>query len=192
MTESRYGLHILLPEILDRRFAHWANETPGASWPEWGGHITLLASFISRVPEHELIAAIGAVIDDHHVIDVHLTQLAVVQDLTREGYRAVFLTTPAQTRSGLLRLKALQGELNEATLALRTDRFPDMARREYLPHLTLALGLSEHEAHQMVSAARSGGLVAEFYVDRVWLFCLDDGLPVRRIPFQLSSPLPLA
>ncbi len=192
MTESRYGLHILLPEVLDRRFAHWASETPGASWPDWGGHITLLASFTSRVPEHELLATIGAVTDHHRVIDVHLTQLAVVQDLTREGYRAVFLTTPAQTRSGLLRLKALQEELNEATQAQRADLFPDMARREYLPHLTLALGLSEHEAHQMVSAARSDGLAAEFYVDRVWLLCLDDGLPARRIPFQLSSPLPLA
>jgi 2'-5' RNA ligase len=194
MNKTRYGLHVLLPEALDRRFAKWAKATPGASWPDWGGHITLLAAFTSLVPEVELMATIGAVTAQVHAIDVHLTHLAVAQDLTREGYKAVFLTPPAETRSGLVRLTTLQAKLERALRPLRIDQFPDLARRDFLPHITLALGLSEHEAHQLVSTARAVGLVAEFDVEQIWLICIDNagGAPAasRHIPIKLNSPPP--
>ena len=192
MNKTRYSLHILLPETLDRRFAQWTRKTSGASWPDWGGHITLLPSFTSLVPEEELGAAIRTVTARRRVIDVHLTQLFVAQDLTRDGYKAVFLTPPSETRSGLVRLTTLQAELETALRPLRVDRFPEVLRRDYLPHITLALGLSEHEAHQLVGAARSDGLVAEFDVDEIWLFCSGDSenspAQTRRRPYALNAP----
>ncbi len=196
-VDLQYSLHILLPEQLNRRFARWAANTTGASWPSWGGHVTLLAPFTLLVPFRDFEAGLLVVAARHAPLEVHLTDLTVIPDWTRQGYYAVFLAPPAEVGSGLRRLTALQRDLGEQLAPLRVDRFPEIVRREYLPHVTLALGLSETEAHKMVGAARSDGLVAEFRVEQIWL--KQDGEPVEKVgeaptgrmtPYALSSPIP--
>jgi len=196
-VDPQYSLHILLPEQLNRRFARWAANTAGASWPSWGGHVTLLAPFTLVAPFRDFEASLLAVAARHAPVEVHLTHLTVVPDWTRQGYYAVFLAPPAEVGSGLRRLTALQHDLDEQLAPLRDDRFPEIVHRAYLPHVTLALGLSETEAHKMVGAARSDGLVAEFRVEQIWL--KQDGDPAekadeapvgRLTPYALSSPIP--
>ena len=61
--------------------------------------------------------------------------------------------------------------------------------RPFVPHVTLALGLSETEAHQMVGAARAQGLAAEFTADHIWLKRNDPGRPAAAENEMEAFPL---
>ncbi|MCB0044394.1 MAG: 2'-5' RNA ligase family protein [Caldilineaceae bacterium] len=163
--QPTYSLQIMLPDDLNRRFARWAANTSGASWPGWGGHMTLLAPFTCVLSRGQLEAELVNAAAGHSPVPVSLTQLTVVPDWTRPVYWAVFLTPPAEGGSGLQRLRALHADIDMRLAPVRTDSFPDISKREYLPHITLALGLYEEEAHKMAGAARADKLIAKFMVD---------------------------
>src|SRR5215203_6861257 len=52
------SVHILLPEAVDRRLKRRTQEMPGASWPSWGGHITLVPNFVPKNSAEEVQAAL--------------------------------------------------------------------------------------------------------------------------------------
>ena len=78
------------------------------------------------------------------------------------------------------------GAESETAEALQAAR-----RREFRPHLTLALSLSEPEAQEIVEAARAAGLEARFTVRRVWLLLFDRAATTaqntQRIEFSLGK-----
>lgn len=194
MTEaSQFSIQIMLPKVVDRQFRKWAAHTPGASWPVWGGHITLTPRFQSLISRFELNARIAAVCAHYHPLDIHLTSIVAKQDWTREAYRGVFLMPPAEPGSGIRRLTALQREFAVRLREKMIDRAPELTRRGFAPHITLALGVSEEEAEKMVSQARAKGIVAQFAVERIWLleFKADEhgGNVVERTAFRLSSSM---
>ena len=99
--------------------------------------------------------------------------------------------------AGYSRLRRLRDDLLAALLdgteagseiaeALRTVR-----SREFRPHLTLALSLSEQEAQKIVEAARLAELEAQFTVRRIWLLLFDGNATTaentRRLEFSLGK-----
>lgn len=196
MESSQYSIQIMLPKAVDRRLRKWGERTPGASWPAWGGHITLMPRFQLLVPRPKLYANITAVCTHYRPLDIHLTSIVAMQDWTREAYRGVFLVPPAESGSGVRRLTALQHEFGAVLGDEVIDLAPEVTRRKFAPHITLALGVSELEAEKMVSQARAEGIVAEFTVARVWLleFKQDENGDnvIDRTAFHLSSPMPEA
>ena len=63
LDELSYSLQILLPEEIDREFRRWVEATPGATWPEEGGHVTVLPPLepvLGLEPLEEAIAAVCA------------------------------------------------------------------------------------------------------------------------------------
>ncbi len=92
-----------------------------------------------------------------------------------------------QLRNDLLAALAEGAEPDSETAeALRAAQ-----RREFRPHLTLALSLSELEAQEIVEAARAAGLEARFTVRRVWLLLFDRAATTaqntQRIEFSLGK-----
>jgi len=192
MTESsQYSIQIMLPSLLDRRFRKWAEQTPGASWPAWGGHITLMPRFQPQIPPAALHETIAAICARYRSMDVHLTSLVAMQDWTREAYFGVFLVPPAEPGSGIRRLSALQRDFATALGDKSIDLASDVTQRDFAPHITLALGVSESEAEKMVSQVRAQNLTAEFRVRRVWLMqfsaTADGETTVERKAFRLRS-----
>ena len=43
------SVQILLPERMDNRLEQRTEAMPGASWPTWGGHVTLVPPFKARI-----------------------------------------------------------------------------------------------------------------------------------------------
>lgn len=166
MSEGYCSLQILLPPEADRQLRRWAQEMPGASWPGWGGHITLVSAF-TWPAQHDLAATITGVLQHHRAFSLRLDQLVAEQDLTRADYRAVMLAP--RIGGGYRRLAALQADLAAAILTVGSDLRPEITARHFAPHVTLALGVAETEADRIVSQARGANLAVEFWIDTLWL-----------------------
>ncbi|HXF62172.1 MAG TPA: 2'-5' RNA ligase family protein [Caldilineaceae bacterium] len=190
------SIHILLPEVIDRRFERWAKKMPGASWPAWGGHITLVPSFVPVCPQAEVQERVARAVSAFAPFRVSLSEPEAVQDWTRPQYKAVMLKVDDLDSEDHQELVRLQAAIAQALAPVRTQVRPELADQPFVPHLTLALGLSENEAAKLVNAIRADPVEAEFVVDGVWLVVMtpsDGSEPkVRRIPIQLGkAPLPV-
>jgi 2'-5' RNA ligase len=187
-------IQILLPEAVEKRFQKWANRTPGASWPQWGGHITLLSPFTATVERAKIEQRIVQVCANYQPFPIHLSQIVAMQDWTRPHYRAVFLAFGNEADNGQSTLLSLQRDLDAALRPLRNDLQPEVSLKPYWPHITLALGLAEAEANLMISGMRADGLSAQFEVDTIWLVTLrqleDEEPQTQRVRIPLGAPVP--
>lgn len=190
---QRYGLYILLDEAAERLLRRWAEQMPGASWPSWGGHITLLPHVPAEVDFREIDARVQAVVERHTAFDCRMDQVVTDQDLTRSDYNTVFLTVGDPADPAGAALRALQADLT-AAMADLTHPGPDVLEPEqFVPHITLALSVSQREAERMVSRIRSDGLAVEFRVDAVWVLGFSLGTPpeiVQRDRYPLDGMQP--
>lgn len=174
MENTQVSVQILLPKLLNQRLARWAKDAPGASWPTWGGHITLIPPFHPLVSYETLEQAVASVCVRYQPIDLRMTDVVSVPDWTREGYRAVLLRPPdPESDDSVQRLAALRTEMVQALSDMGVSVKPGLLGRPFAPHITLALSVSEMEADHMVSQIRAKGLAVEFTVDRVWLLQFD-------------------
>jgi len=168
MASSRIcTLQILLPVALQRLLSSWTGETPGASWPPSGGHVTLLPRFRTLLPLEAVSDYVVAACRQHKPFLLRLNVPLVVPDRTRQDYFAVFLAAGEGGESGLAAATALHHGLAAALGPYREDLLPEVSERPYLPHVTLALGLSEREARRVVRACVAAGLAVEFTVEAV-------------------------
>jgi 2'-5' RNA ligase len=196
MDSERFSIQILLPEAVERRFQRWATRTPGASWPQWGGHITLLPPFTATADRAAIEQRMTQICANYQPFTVNLSQLVAMQDWTRPHYQAVFLTFDSEPENGQARLLCLQRDLDAALRPLRNDLLPEVSQKLYWPHITLALGLADTEASLLVNSMRADGLSAQFEVDGVWLvtFRQPEGAEqqVERMRVPLGAPIPAA
>lgn len=188
-----YSLMVMLPAALDRRLAKWSSAMPGTSWPAWGGHITLLHPFTVPAAAEavdRLTDCITTVCRRHSAFQLRLDNPVAEQDYTRAGYFAVMLTARDREETGLDALGLLRRDLLAATDDLRTDKRPPAADDEYMPHVTLALGLGQPEAERMVNHIRTDGLTVRFFVEKIALVIFastSDGQQVTQLPFTLAG-----
>jgi len=169
VTDRICSVAILLPAALQRRLERWAGETPGTSWPSSGGHVTLLPRFRTLLPLKAVSDYIAAVCRKHEPFTLRLNVPLAVADRTRQDYFAVFLAAGEDAESGRAAATALRDDLAAALGQYREDLLPEVSERPYLPHITLALGLSEREASRIVRICMTAGLAAEFAVETVTL-----------------------
>jgi 2'-5' RNA ligase len=184
-------VQIHLPESADRDLQRKTDKTPGASWPAWVGHVTLLPMFTTLSDEDTLQKALAGVAAEFAPVEILLSNFAVEQDLTRPDYHAVFLTLDDEQEPTLQRLRTLRERLNDATRADRKDLWPVLESSEYVPHVTLAMGLSESEANSVVRTLRAQGLSVCFRLKEIVLLGFDGAggvEPTRAFSFNLSAP----
>jgi hypothetical protein len=90
-------------------------------------------------------------------------------------------------------LHRLRQRLLEALEPLREDVYPQLLEQEFLPHVTLALGLGEAEAHRLVRDIRAEPLTHTFLVEVIWLVTqtFGEGARFERAPFPLGRVAPV-
>ncbi len=188
------SLQILLPEAINRRFARRVAGLEGASWPEWGGHITLVPPFAPKIERSAVLVRVAAVCEQTDPFTLHLAEPTAHPDSTRSGYQAVFLTMPDAEADDYRRLLALRERLLAALEGVREDVRPEISAQPFLPHVTLALSLGEQEAMRLVRDLRADSIQAEFRVKELWALTFPgegaDAKP-ERTAISLGSPPPL-
>lgn len=195
---AQLSVNILLPEAIDRRLERWAQRMPGASWPAWGGHVTLVPKFVPRVSVEEVRAILMAVCEKEMPFAVRFGAPLAVQDSTRPNFAALFLKieevpTNGDSGDGVARLVSLRSNLLTALAPVREDVRPQLTELPFLPHVTLALGLGESEANRLVRQMRAEPIVADFGVEVIWLVIQTSGEGGRviRQPIALGTATPL-
>jgi hypothetical protein len=166
-----YCVEILLPDDLEARMSRWSQVTPGATWPAWGGHITLLSRF-------SLLAGIEAIRGQMRAACSEFAPFALKLDrvITEKHWRrpeqAVLLVgdETALVTDPIMRLRSA---LSEALAPWKRDLRPEISQQPFAPHLSLTIGLPQPEAEQLALAAAQQHLAIEFIVDVVWLLKLD-------------------
>ena len=167
--EKNYGLFILLPLRLDRQLETWTRATPGATWPEWRGHITLLNSFTPKVSRKKLLASLLEVCQTNASFDINLDRVSRQRHLVRENLETVMLVeSQPDTSAGLYELRSTL-LANLRRIKEDGDITRKVAARPYLPHLSLTMGLPQEDARALAKSARDAELSAQFQVDRVHL-----------------------
>lgn len=201
------SVHILLPEAINRRLERWTHKMEGASWPAWGGHVTLVPNFIERGEPGSVRAAVEAVCAHEEPFTVHFAAPSALQDSTRPDYFAVFLAVEGVTQDAedeadtadddetegehdaVQPIRHLRQKLLDTLQPLREDLYPQLVAQRFFPHVTLALGLGELEAQKLVREIRAEPLTAEFKVEVVWLVTqtFGEGGRFERQPIPLGQ-----
>jgi hypothetical protein len=142
--------------------------TPGATWPDEGGHVTVLPPVVPIRGLEAVEAAIAGVCAAWAPFGLELSRLVRAPHLARPHVHTVLLAEPAATgRPGPLR--GLRRALASALRPVASDPSPAYTRSRYLPHITLTLGVAEPEAARLAGAAEAAGLQAVFVVEALWL-----------------------
>jgi 2'-5' RNA ligase len=186
------SIQILLPEAIDRRFRRRVQTLPGASWPAWGGHITLVPSFVPICPPPEVFERVAQAVGEFIAFRVRLAEAVADEDVTRPDFHAVFIQVDDPDSEDHQTLVRLQGAIDAALAPVRDATHPELDAVPFTPHLTLALGVGDREAAALVRALRREPLAAEFMVDAVWLVMMwpeENREPhVDRVSIALAKP----
>ena len=173
-SPSQCTLEIPLPPRIDQQFRRWVERTPGATWPRWGGHVTILNRFGPErgiepvIQEIEPVCAafrpfaiqLDRLICDPHWLEPRMECVILVSRHDQEGYRTLI-------------------ELHD-TVCARLDTLTrgvqlEICKRAYVPHLSLTSGLSESEAPRLAQAAHASHLKVEFAVQSISLLEFAEG-----------------
>lgn len=184
---GRYSLQILLPGELDSQMREWCRRSPGATWPDWGGHITLLPTFRPLRPMSALEEAIRRVTSKYGMFRVRLSDVWCRPHLVKPGSCIVFVTAH---RRDPAELWDMQAELAAAVGPLVNPEWVRLWGEPFRPHISLTTGLSRRQAEDLLRAACDDHLEVTFWADRVSLMQHND-CPAC-LQAELTATFPLA
>jgi 2'-5' RNA ligase len=165
-----FSLTVPLPDALDASLRAWARATPRATWPAWGGHITLLTPFRVAAPLQRIETTLAALGSAQPRFDVRLRRVAVKPHIFAEGMWTTQLVI--DEKSGASELRTLQAALH-ADLEDWIDESDRTAlEASYEFHVSLVRGVPEAAAWKVAAAAERAGIGATFAVTVVELVAL--------------------
>lgn len=158
-----------MPPDVDEQLRSWARRVPGATWPKWGGHITILNRFAVEGELEPVIHKIQEVAGSCDPFVIRFDRVVCDQHWLDPDLTAVFLTGASNNEHGYRMLVELHDTVSRALAPLKRDIHPETSEEAYVPHLSLTSGLLEPEAARLAEAARRSGLKLEFRVENISL-----------------------
>lgn len=160
-----YGIALPLPSEEDARLRRWVDETPGATWPSWGGHITVVPSFGLVAQREELQAALSQVAAEAEPFSVSLSQVAAKPHAFSAGDWTAHLAI--DEAGGGRQLLALRAALHRRLNSLVDELHPDARQAWYVFHVSLVGRASQAVARQIAQRAMAAELSASFEAGRL-------------------------
>lgn len=168
-SSSCYGLEIPLPPDVDEQLHGWAKRTPRATWPKWGGHITILNRFAVEGELEPVIRKIELVSGSFNPFVIRFDRVVCDKHWLDPDLAAVFLTSSPNDEQGHRTLIELHDAVCAALATLKQDIQPETSHRAYIPHLSLTSGLPEPDASRLADAVRASGLKLAFTAENISL-----------------------
>lgn len=189
----QYSVQILLPLEIEERLRRWAEGTPGATWPRWGGHVTILGLFEPLTPPREIVREIADICEAFNPFPLRLSKVEAMPHWRRHPLHTVLLKGDRGSE-GYQTILRLHNTLSVALATLKRDLFPEVSQRPYEPHVTLTWGVSEAEARRLAEIAETANLAVELLVDEIWLVAFSHRRPAspedesrRQLPAHCHS-----
>ena len=194
----RYSVQIMLPDDENARLREWAEATPGATWPTWGGHVTLVNGFIPHCDVQLIEREIADVVRAFSPFELYLDEPICVEHWRRPNLWTVLLVNRAREDEGHRALMRLHNALAVALAPLKHDLVPEVSQRPYLPHLMLTWGLPKGQADELAQVATAERLETRLSVGDIWLLEFakqepppGNWQPCTRKPFPFGEGGPL-
>ena len=192
-SSASYSLEIPLPPDVDEKLHTWAKRTPGATWPKWGGHITILNRFAVEGELEQVLRKIELVSSSFNPFVIRFDRVVCDRHWLDPDLTAVFLTSSPNDDQGHRVLLDFRDAVCAALAPLKRDIHPETSEEAYVPHLSLTSGLPEPDAARLADAARASGLKVEFTAENISLLEFITGLggkeQMRRArSFALARP----
>ena len=190
MTSSapRLSLVLALPEDENARIERWTRTAPPATWPGWGGHVTIWPALEPAHDIDALVSRLQTVIARFQAFELSMShaelkpfwgspRLYTAQLVARDG------------DAGGSELDALRAGLYQSLADVAVDLHPETRSSWFEPHITLTVALEHDDAAAVVEAARRDSLSTRFLVQRVDLNqALGEGAYLRIGSFALAPP----
>jgi 2'-5' RNA ligase len=158
-----YAFAISLPPADDARLRAWAAATPGATWDDYGGHVTLVRLAGSLAPD-VVAARMREACAGAETFEAAFTRPIRQSYWDKPGLEIVMLVAEREAdTAGVLHLRErLLTSLSALGLELAEGG-------PYVPHVTLTTGLPAAEAGVLESAA--AGLDLRFTAREIMFWC---------------------
>ena len=182
----RFSLVLALPEDEDERLRLWARSAPPATWPAWGGHVTIWPALEPAEGIDALVARLQAVVARFEAYELSIGDVAL-KPFWGSPHLYTAQLVPGQHDTGRSELDGLRAGLYQSLGDVAIDLHPETRSNWFEPHISLTVGLEHDAAASVVEAARRDGLRARFVVQRVDLIeSLGEGLYARLGIFALA------
>ena len=169
--DHEYSLQILLPASVEEAFRQWSVQV-NTTWPQWGGHITLLSRFKSRQPDMNLQPILTPFIQEicrrYEPFFLRFETIKIDEHFVRQGLQTVLLVGEPES-SSVETLSDIQRDLVKKLTPHIQFCYPQVALQTFIPHLSLTLGLPVQEADQLAEQARLSDLNLNFRVETLSL-----------------------
>lgn len=169
--EGRYSLQIRVPDEVDALLHGWCRQSPGATWPEWGGHITLLPIFRPMQPLPALEEAIRLAVLKYGPFRVRLSDVWCRPHLVKPDSCIVFITTHDHEPADMW---DMQADLAAAVGPMVRPEWDLLWGMSFRPHISLTTGLPRKQAEDLLRKAGRDGIDVSFWAERVSLMRHDD------------------
>ena len=187
-SSQRLSLVLALPADENTRIQRWTLNAPPATWPEWGGHVTIWPAFEPSTSLDALVAMLQTVVGRFEAFELSMSQVALKPFWGSPRLYTAQLVA-GDDDEGATELDALRAGLYQSLSDVAVDLHPETRSNWFEPHISLTVGLDHDDASAVIDAARRDSLSARFVVQSVDLNqSLGDGAYLRLGSFALAPP----
>ncbi len=192
-SRSEYTVEIPLSPDVENRFRRWVERTPGATWPKWGGHITILDSFVPRRGIEPVVGVIEPVCTNYAPFEIRFDSVMCDAYWVEPHLRTVLMVSSSHDEDGCRALVDLHRSFRKELARVASDVRPEVSDRPYVPHLSLTAGIPQPAALELMEAARAARLKVEFVVRKISLLEFVEGTEGEKDArlvrsFELTEP----
>jgi hypothetical protein len=166
-----YSLEVLLPEPLRLEANRWLTLWPGATWPPWGAHITLLVDLAAS--GDDFLADLSQACAQQAPFSVCFDRVVVGDHWAKPGLKTVMLVVDPRRDPDAEALRRLRLDLISKLGLTPEAIWPEVEGRAYRPHISLTAGLPEAAASRLARAVAASKVSVRFVVDEIWLLQID-------------------
>ena len=185
-SSKRLSLVLALPAGENARIEGWARGAPPATWPDWGGHVTIWPALEPALDLNALVFMLQSVVGRFQSFELSMSRPELKPFWGSPRLYTAQLVA-GEDDIGASDLDALRAGLYQSLSDVAVDLHPETRSNWFEPHISLTVGLDHDDAAAVVDAARRDSLSARFVVQSVDLNqALGEGAYARVGSFALA------
>ncbi len=170
--ENLFTLQFLLPPAQESRLRDWAQQHHYATWPNWGGHITLVNIFESQIPNSLLVDILSQKCRQTPAFRIFFNRLILEHHRIHQGLYTVYLTYPRHSPEESYRLRNFHEEIISLLQPHVDFKQKELETSRYRQHLSLTWGVPKEQALALYEEALRWKLE---------LWCVVDSLTLLKV-----------
>lgn len=167
-----YTLQFLLPPSQETLLRDWIQRHRYATWPNWGGHITLVNIFEPWIDIEEIAALFDNICRQTAPFKIYFNRVVMEHHRVHQGLYTVYLTHPTPCIHECNELKRFHEEIIALLGPAVEFQQKELETKRYRQHLSLTWGVPKEQARELYEQARDW---------RLELWCILDSITLLKV-----------